>query len=371
MKRKIFIFTILIFIFHWSNAQIKGVRKQIDSIAQSRWNKTLLNLDSLANPSIEEISKIKMDSIVVNEGGLAVHSHEEIPVTPFRLIRQEGEKRWFFFGQNTVTFNQASFSNWNAGGNDNIGIIAKVNYNLSYKKDRHYLENLIQLGYGLVAAKGQSTRKTEDYINIATNYGYEIGDNFYLSTGYQFLSQFTYGYNYAATPDPQKSDRVSRFMAPGYLNAGLGISYNPKENFQVIFRPANGKFTFVLDPHLQKAGRYGLEHDGQSIRSELGAMLNVLYRLKLYENIFVTNQLNFFSNYINHPERVDINYSGTLNMKFNKLITAVLSLDLLYDHDQVTNLQRKQTLGVGLVYNIGADNKPKPQSKRAIKPFVN
>ncbi|WP_327983499.1 hypothetical protein [Bergeyella porcorum] len=78
MKRKIFIFTILIFISHWSNAQIKGVRKQIDSIAQSRWNKTLLNLDSLANPSIEEISKIKMDTIVVNEGGLVVHSHEEI-----------------------------------------------------------------------------------------------------------------------------------------------------------------------------------------------------------------------------------------------------------------------------------------------------
>ena len=360
----------LIFISTFSYAQKREFMKQIDSISQNRWEQIQPNLDSLANPKIEIITSEKKDTIVIRDEVIVPVVSDEIPLTPYNLINYEQEQRWFFYGQNNLVFNQSSFSNWNAGGNNNIGVIGKINYNLSYKKDRHYLENLLQLGYGFVAAEGQSTRKTEDYINLATNYGYEIGGNYYLSAGYQFLSQFTPGFNYTLTPDPVYEDRVSKFMAPGYLNAGVGISYNPKENFQVIFRPANGKFTFVTDPHLQKAGKYGLEHDGQAVRTELGAMLNFLYRLKIYEDINLTNQLNFFSNYVHHPERVDINYAAVLNMKFNKFISGVVSLDLLYDHDQVQNLQLKQTLGIGFTYNLGLETRPKNTNKNAIKPFV-
>lgn len=114
------------------------------------------------------------------------------------------------------------------------------------------MDNTLQLGYGFVASQGEQSRKTEDYINLMTNYGYDIGKNYYLSTGFQFLSQFSPGYNFSGTPNPTFADRISRFMSPGYLNAGLGISYNPNENFKVIFRPINGKFTFVADPYLQK-----------------------------------------------------------------------------------------------------------------------
>lgn len=351
-------------------AQISEVRKEIDSISQNSWKKTQLNLDSLANPVFEKINVAKEDTIVVRDEVFIPQVLEEIPVTPFNLINFKEEQRWFFYGQNNLHFNQATFSHWNAGGNNNLGIIGKINYNLSYKKYKHYLENLLQLGYGFVATEGQSTRKTEDYINLATNYGYELGRNYYFSTGYQFLSQFTPGYNYVETPDPNYEDRVSKFMAPGYLNAGIGISYNPNENFQIIFRPANGKFTFVMDPKLQVAGRYGLERDGQSVRTELGAMLNFLYRLKIYKDINLVNQLNFFSNYVYHPERVDINYSGVLNMKFNKFISAIVGLDVLYDHDQIKRTQIKQTLGIGFSYNMGAESIPKNNSKKSIKPFI-
>ena len=121
--------------------------------------------------------------------------------------------------------------------------------------------------------------------------------------------------------------------------------------------------------HESKAGKYGLERDGQSVRSELGALVNILYRLKIYKDINLVNQINFFSNYVNHPERVDIAYNGTLNIRFNKFISTVVSLDLLYDHDQLQKLQMKQTLGVGFSYNLGFENKEK--NKKLIKPFVN
>lgn len=354
----------------FSSAQIKILRQHIDSISQQKWQAVQPNLDSIDTPSVEKIKIKKDDSIIVKKQVVIPQVSEDIPLTPFKLVKQEEEKRWFFYGQHTLTFNQASFSNWNAGGDDNIGAIGRINYNISYKANKHYWENIIQLGYGMITSRGQTTRKTEDQINISTNYGYEIGKNYYLSTGYQLLTQFTAGYDYGKYQRPTFKNRLSNFMAPGYLNAGIGFSYNPTENFQVIFRPANGKFTFVLDPHLQKVGNFGLTSDGQSIRTELGAMVNFLHRWKIYENITLTNQLNFFSNYIYHPERVDINYSGILNLKFTKFITAVVSLDLLYDHDQVQAFQRKQTLGVGFIYNLGAESKPKPTSKRVIKPFI-
>lgn len=346
----------------------KNVLAEIDSISQLRWNAIVLDLDSLANPKLEKFEVHFKDTIVINDRVAIVKSEDEIPVTPYNLLQLKDPIKWFYYGQNNLIFNQSSFSNWNSGGNNNIGVIGKINYNISYKNRKHFLDNNIQLGYGFVSSQGESSRKTEDYINLMTNYGYDVGRNFYLSTGFQFLSQFSAGYNYTATPNPSFENRISRFLSPGYVYAGVGILYNPNENFQVIFRPLNGKFTFVNDPFLQKAGKYGLERDGQSVRAELGALVNILYRINIYKDINLVNQVNFFSNYANHIERVDIAYNGTLNIKFNKFITTVISLDLLYDHDQMQKLQLKQTLGIGFSYNLGFELKEK--NKKMIKPFV-
>lgn len=351
--------------------QNEDLRKTLDSINQSFWTADQPNLDSLLNSALIEVPHIFNDSIVIRNDMVIPQISTEAPITPFLLNNTKAPQRWYFFGQNTLVINQASFSNWNSGGQDNIGALAKINYNLSYRKDKHYLEHLLNLGYGWIASSGQSSRKTEDFINFMSNYGYDLGRNYYLSTGFQFLSQFAPGYNYDLTPDPEFTDRTSRFLAPGYINAGIGFSYNPAENFQVIFRPANGKFTIVRDPLLQKQGRFGLQYDGQKIRSEIGAMLNVIYRLKIYKDITLDNQINFFSNYVEHPERIDIAYNGVLNIRFNKFISTVLSVDLVYDHDQIQKLQRKQTLGIGFSYQFGDQAKDREFRRKILKPFVN
>lgn len=368
MRRYCFVIVLLFISNALFSQKDRNILHEIDSISQLRWNAVSLDLDSLSDPQLTKFESHFRDTIVIPQPIAIATISDEIPITPYNLLKSKGPKNWFYYGQNTVVFNQSSFSNWNSGGNNNIGINGKIKYNLSYKRDKHFLDNTLQLGYGFVATQGEASRKTDDYINLMTNYGYDIGKDFYLSTGFQFLSQFAPGFNYNKTPDPTFSDRISRFMSPGYVSAGLGISYNPNENFQIIFRPVNGKFTFVTDPLLQKVGRYGLERDGQSVRAELGALLNILYRLNIYKDINFVNQINFFSSYAFHPERVDIAYNGTLNIKFNRFITTVVSVDLLYDHDQIQKLQMKQTLGVGFSYNLGYENKDK--NKKLIKPFI-
>jgi len=39
-------------------------------------------------------------------------------------------------------------------------------------------------------------------------------------------------------------------------------------------------------------------------------------------------------------------------MKINKYISSLITLDLIYDHNQIKKTQLKQTLGIGLAYNI-------------------
>lgn len=356
----------LVFVIGFSQKK-NQYQKVLDSIAQSSWNSAMSQSDSIETAPIVRIKSKNKDTIILDQSLIA--NQQEIPITPFNMINTRGPKRWFLYGQNSLIFNQSSFNNWYAGGNDNIGVIGKVNYNLNYKSGKHFLENNVQLGYGFVSSTGQATRKTEDYINVSSNYGYEIASKYYLSTGFQFLSQFGPGYNYSDTPDPSYEDRVSQFMAPGYLNLGIGLSYNPNENFQVIFRPMNGKFTLVLDKELQIAGKFGLERDGQSMRTELGTMMNIIYRLNIFKDISFVNQVNLFTNYLNHMERVDIAYTGILNLKFNKFISTIVSLDLVYDHDQIPGLQRKQTLGVGITYNLGYKLE-REKTRNTINPFV-
>ena len=361
-----------VFLFSALNvaAQQTPHRKTIDSLSRQQWDSAGVDLDSLADLKLVRIPYKPADTIMIRKAVIVPDASESVPITPYMLMKSEVEKRWFFFGQNSLLFNQSAFSNWYAGGNNNFGVLGKVNYNIAYKNRRHFLDNNIQMGYGLVSSTGQSPRKTDDYINILTNYGYDLGRDVYLSTGYQFRTQFQPGYDYALTPNPVYEDRISRFMAPGYLNVGIGLSYNPSENFQVIFRPATGKFTFVLDEKLQKKGRFGLERDGQSVRTEIGAMANILYKVKIMDNMSYTNQLTLFSNYANHPERVDIMYNGVLDIKFNKFISTIVTIDLMYDHDQMQALQLKQTLGVGFSYDLGFQLKERPDKKKLIKPFL-
>lgn len=146
-------------------------------------------------------------------------------------------------------------------------------------------------------------------------------------------------------------------MAPGYLNAGVGFTYRPNDNLTVTLRPANARVTFVLDDELQYAGNYGLKHDGDSSLFQFGFLGSAIYKIKIMDNITLTNTASVFSNYLDHPERLVLSYGGVLNMKINKFISTNITLDLLYDHNQIWKTQLKQTLGVGFAYNIDKGKK--------------
>ena len=274
----------------------------------------------------------------------------------------ETPKNWSIEGQNTLMLNQAAFSNWVGGGANNVGWLVGVNYNFTYQKDKDLWENNIILGYGRNNTQGLGNRKTQDNINISTNYGRAISQNWYASAGASFLSQFDNGYADGNNPSAAK---ISSFMAPGYLNVGAGFTYKPNEDFTLTLRPANARMTFVLDKDLQHKGNYGLKNDGDSMLFQFGFYADASYKVKLMENIHLTNKAWLFSNYLDHPERIAMGYSGILNLKINKYISSNITLDLVYDHNQIRKTQLKQTLGLGFAYNISNGVKKADTSRNA------
>ncbi|ASW73547.1 hypothetical protein IQ37_10975 [Chryseobacterium piperi] len=263
-------------------------------------------------------------------------------------------KAWSIQGQNTLMLNQAAFSNWVGGGANNVGWLAGVNYNLTYEKGKDLWENIVILGYGQNNTQGVGSRKTQDVINLSTNYGRKIAKNWYVSGGLSLQSQFAPGYEDGNNPDAKK---ISNFMAPGYLNAGVGFTYRPNDNFTMTLRPANGRWTFVLDKDLQYAGSYGLKNNRDSSLFQFGFLGTAIYKVKIMDNISLINTGSVFSNYLDHPDRLVLAYSGILNMKINKFISTNITLDLMYDHNQIRRTQLKQTLGVGFAYNIDKGRK--------------
>ena len=269
------------------------------------------------------------------------------------------QKNWSITGQNSLTLNQAAFSNWVGGGANNVGWIAGSNYNLTYEKDKNLWENFIILGYGQNNTKGIGTRKTQDIINLSTNYGRKISKSWYASGGVSVQSQFAPGYDYnnstkilGTKTDNDGNRLISNFMAPGYIMAGVGFTYKPSNDLTVTLRPANARWTVVMDKSLQRAGNFGLKNDGDSSLFQFGFSASAVYKVQLMDNITLLNSASVFSNYLDHPERLVLGYNGALNMKINKYISTILTLDLVYDHNQIKKMQMRETLGVGLSYNI-------------------
>ncbi len=266
---------------------------------------------------------------------------------------------WKKGGMFALTFGQSSFTNWAAGGINNISVNGITNLFASYKKDNLTWDNTLNLAYGIqVLGKGdnKSTQKTDDKLDFSSKLGIKATDKLYYAALMNFRTQFTNGYNY-----PDDSTVISTFMAPGYLIFAAGIDYKPNKNLSVFFAPLTSKTTFVSDQILADAGAYGVEA-GEKIRNEFGGYLKAVYTEDIMKNVNLNTKLGLFSNYLNNPQNIDVNWEVLVGMKINKYITANLSTQLLYDDDILvpvdtnndgTNdgtgkrIQFKEILGVG------------------------
>ena len=263
---------------------------------------------------------------------------------------------WTRGGLVGINLSQISLSNWAAGGDIAVGFNLNFNYKLDFKRDRHLWQNRLEMAYGLNKTKSEGTKKTNDNLYLSSIYGYQLKKSLYLSGLMTFQTQFAKGYDYNVDPDVF----ISRFMAPGYLMVGAGLTWKPKKWFTATLSPATWRGTFVSSKILSDQGDFGVD-PGKHLFSEFGANLRMEANYEFLKNMTVYSRLDLYSNYLEKPQNVDVNWIVQLNMKINQWFSANIGTNMIYDDDikiaqkdgtKGPRLQFKETLNIGFQVNF-------------------
>lgn len=273
---------------------------------------------------------------------------------------------WRFGGVTSLNFSQMTLSNWAAGGENSVTANGLLNLTANYKSADENVSwaNELYMGYGILRQGDDPARKSNDKIDLASKFGYKASEKWDYSGLLSFRTQFTEGYDNPG--DRENRTVISNFLAPGYLNLSFGMDYKPSANFTMLIAPITGKMTLVMDDALAQNGAFGVEA-GENIRSEFGGYIKIAYSKEIMKNIKLNTKIDLFSNYLENPQYVDINFDMLLNFKVNEYISASLIAQAIYDYDikfdilgsdnlptgeTEPRVQFKELFGIGLTYSF-------------------
>ncbi|MCS3556128.1 MULTISPECIES: DUF3078 domain-containing protein [unclassified Sphingobacterium] len=270
----------------------------------------------------------------------------------------DSTKNWKIHGENTFLINQSSFSNWAAGGVNSFAGNIVLNYDFNYKKDRWSWDNKLIATYGQTFQKETDWRKNDDRLSLNSLIGHQATEHWLYTFFLNFNTQFARGYDYTS-PDKKL---ISEWLSPAYLSFGPGMAYKKSDNLKFNLSPAAIRIVFVNNDSL--ATSYGLD-SGKNSRFEFGAAFDAYYKMQLMENITFENILKLYSNYLDKPKNIDVDYTANLAMKVNQWITVNAGVQLVYDDNtklpkiengvivgKKSDLQMKQILGAGVTYKF-------------------
>lgn len=289
-------------------------------------------------------------------------------------------KKWEWTGITGLNLNQASFSNWTAGGINSVAFSALGKYTGNYTKNKLTWKNNLNLMYGMYKEKDKEMTKNEDVIELISVIGHDLSEKWAITGYMSFRSQFANGYD-------QDFDtmKISQFLAPGYLTLSPSARYSPGEHFYLLLSPVTAKFTFVMDQDLANLGSFGVnaaEYDNNGIMTKegeqmllyLGPFIEAYFKKEVAKNLTYESRFNILYTFINRDNLeaydMDISWENFLNYNFAKYFSVNLFLHFLYlpgqpiikfeTTDGVTvpsaspnrHIQVKETLGIGLSYSF-------------------
>ncbi len=327
----------------------------------------------------------------------AAEAAKAVAAAPEAEKKVEKPKYWDSSLKTNIKFGQTSLTNWAAGGDNTVTLAAFIDGNANYKKGDLFWNNRLQLDYGFVYASSKPIlQKSDDRIYLESKFGYKNPEwkNFFFSANYDFKSQFATGYDYPtpAAPDGGKLEDLDRgdqislwkdarkvksgFLAPAYTNLALGIDLKPLSWLSLNIAPLTGGFVIVRDETLRK--NYGMQLKDEykdvaadqiqgsyykGARFEFGAQIKADVAVKVNDNFAYTSQLVLFSNYLDKPQNMRVNWDNRFDWNLAKYFSLTLTTNMIYD-DKVLitgedgiakqRVQFKQSFLFGFTYVIAS-----------------
>lgn len=272
----------------------------------------------------------------------------------FAQENEEPKEGWTKKGNISFLFNQSAFSDWVAGGENNIAGNLGLNYDFNYLKGDYTWDNKILASYGLVKTKNSEfEKKTDDRFEFNSLLGKKASGYWYYSAFANFKTQFTKGYNYGTDANGKEiRSEYTNFFSPAYLTFGPGMLWKKSDNLKFNLAPATSKLTFVdKDFTLPDDAYFGVE-EGKSSRYELGFYASGYAKFNIMENVAMENILSLYSNYLEDPQNMDLDYTMNLVMTINKYLSANLTFQTIYDDNAFAGFQTREVFGIGVNYGF-------------------
>ena len=284
------------------------------------------------------------------------------------FAQDEQPQGWTHKGNFGLNFGQSSYTNWAAGGQNSLTGQGIFNYEIHYLKNKFKWDNTLNtsLGYCVYSFK-QKPVKTDDKIEFTSLAGYMVTKQLNLGAELAFRSQFAKGYDYAA----DSTHHISKFLAPAYINLGVGIEWVPNKYFSLYFSPVTSRWTIVNDTTLIErylgnsldANDQDIHAMSNKVRYEFGARAVAKFQYPIAKNIDFNTKLELFSNYLKNPQYIDVDWQNMLVLKVNDWLNCNLATHLIYDYDipfydeagapiEGSKVQIKEVLAIGFMINI-------------------
>ena len=98
----------------------------------------------------------------------------------------------------------------------------------------------------------------------------------------------------------------------------------------------------------------------------MGAYIKSHFKFDLTKDILVENKLDFFSNFLESPQNIDVNWELNIGLKINSHMNTTISTHLIYDDDievpvydtdgvkisTTKSIQFKEVLSIGFSYKF-------------------
>ena len=341
----------------------------------------------------------------------AAEAAKTLTEAPAAEPKDQKPKYWTKSLKTQINFAQTGLTNWAAGGDNTVSLAGYIDANGKYKKDAIFWNNRLQLDYGFIYASSKPIiQKNTDRIYFESSWGYQAFKSLYMSANYDFRSQFSNTWKYPtpsqkANGDPfeegYKPGRedwlaakslASGYLAPACTNLALGIDWKPAKWISANLAPLTGGFVVVKDQSLRK--NYGMplrkkytdpealspeekirydeamasgdpELIGQLYKGskfEFGAQLKLNLAVNVNSNFGYTSQLVLFSNYLDKPTHLRVNWDNRFDWKLAKYFSLTIVTNLIYDENVMifnendgqtkARVQFKESIAFGFTWTI-------------------
>lgn len=277
------------------------------------------------------------------------------------------------------------------GGDNTIAAVATAHLLHNFKKGDFVIETVFdaKLGYNRMKIQIGDKKeesgvwfKNQDEFSLQTAPAWQFSKSWSFGSILKFRTQFANGYKGRSAQEPE--DRISSFLAPGYLDISVGLTYScPNEKFpiKINLSPLAMSATYVdskwvryyfdnketddagNEHRLWTGKAYGvpvtkrsLYEGGSSIQIDFDRTFGkngvVRYRTSLYSFYgWISNLGNAHNDAYTNVDPT-VRWEHTIDIKATKFLTTNFYFQMFYNKAQCTRVQTQLMLAVGLTYTF-------------------